>query len=162
MYTNTPCLEPQELISITKKPNMVTSKSSSNRTKKWTLLIGNLQKVVYKLNFILTSTIKSNHWRNLASIFRSQKNRPYSRHLSFGDQPGLSFSGFSEDSKQRSLSSWRSFSRIRSSQDYESNVCDDIDTRADAFIQNFHRQLRMERQVSLELRYCKNSDNNGL
>ncbi|KAJ8448777.1 hypothetical protein Cgig2_011398 [Carnegiea gigantea] len=144
---------------------MGTSKSSSNQTKKWTMLIGNLKKVVYKLNFILTSSITSNHWRNLASsIFQSQKSRPYSRHLSFGDQPGLSFRGFSEDSKRGprgSLSSWRSFSRIRSSQDYENNVGDDVDTRADVFIENFHRQLRMERQISLELRYCRNSDNNG-
>ena len=32
---------------------------------------------------------------------------------------------------------------------------DDVDKRADAFIANFYRQLRLERQVSLELRYCR-------
>ncbi|GAB4854544.1 hypothetical protein Ancab_023125 [Ancistrocladus abbreviatus] len=30
-----------------------------------------------------------------------------------------------------------------------------VDRRADLFIANFHRQLRMERQISLELRYCR-------
>ncbi|URE07213.1 hypothetical protein MUK42_19391 [Musa troglodytarum] len=32
---------------------------------------------------------------------------------------------------------------------------DDINQRADRFIENFYRQLRMERQVSLQLRYCR-------
>ncbi|KAK4349524.1 hypothetical protein RND71_032279 [Anisodus tanguticus] len=31
----------------------------------------------------------------------------------------------------------------------------DVDKRAEAFIANFRRQLRLERQISLELRYCK-------
>ncbi|KAI0504669.1 hypothetical protein KFK09_015621 [Dendrobium nobile] len=35
---------------------------------------------------------------------------------------------------------------------------DDINQRADDFIENFYRQLRMERQVSLELRYCNGKD----
>ncbi|RWW48678.1 hypothetical protein BHE74_00045231 [Ensete ventricosum] len=32
---------------------------------------------------------------------------------------------------------------------------DDINQRADRFIENFYQQLRMERQVSLQLRYCR-------
>ncbi|KAG0482187.1 hypothetical protein HPP92_010271 [Vanilla planifolia] len=35
-----------------------------------------------------------------------------------------------------------------------SSASDDINQRADEFIENFYRQLRMERQISLELRYC--------
>ncbi|WMV40334.1 hypothetical protein MTR67_033719 [Solanum verrucosum] len=31
----------------------------------------------------------------------------------------------------------------------------DVDQRAEMFIANFRRQLRLERQISLELRYCK-------
>ncbi|CAD5177210.1 unnamed protein product [Musa acuminata subsp. malaccensis] len=32
---------------------------------------------------------------------------------------------------------------------------DDVDQRAERFIESFYRRLQMERQVSLELRYCK-------
>ncbi|KAE9462433.1 hypothetical protein C3L33_05643, partial [Rhododendron williamsianum] len=32
---------------------------------------------------------------------------------------------------------------------------DDIDKRAEMFIANFYRQLKLERQVSLQLRYCR-------
>ncbi|KAM0883456.1 hypothetical protein ACQ4PT_031626 [Festuca glaucescens] len=32
---------------------------------------------------------------------------------------------------------------------------DDIDRRADLFIANFYRHIQMERQVSLQLRYCR-------
>ena len=32
---------------------------------------------------------------------------------------------------------------------------DDVDNKADIFIINFHRQLRMERQISLEIRYFR-------
>jgi hypothetical protein len=32
---------------------------------------------------------------------------------------------------------------------------DDIDQRAEQFIANFYRQLQMERQVSLQLRYVR-------
>ncbi|XP_047326214.1 uncharacterized protein LOC124929874 [Impatiens glandulifera] len=32
---------------------------------------------------------------------------------------------------------------------------DDIDNKADIFISNFYRQLRIERQISLELHYCR-------
>ncbi|KAK8954725.1 hypothetical protein KSP39_PZI001985 [Platanthera zijinensis] len=35
---------------------------------------------------------------------------------------------------------------------------DDINQRADDFIHNFYRQLRMERQISLELRYCNGEE----
>lgn len=38
---------------------------------------------------------------------------------------------------------------------FPSSSEDDIDKRAEMFIANFYRQLRIERQVSLELRYCR-------
>ncbi|XP_020578758.1 uncharacterized protein LOC110023609 [Phalaenopsis equestris] len=47
----------------------------------------------------------------------------------------------------------RTISRAVSGSSNASSI-DDIDQRAENFIENFYRQLRMERQVSLELRYC--------
>ncbi|PKA51407.1 hypothetical protein AXF42_Ash002772 [Apostasia shenzhenica] len=35
---------------------------------------------------------------------------------------------------------------------------DDINQRAEEFIERFYRQLRMERQISLQLRYCKGKE----
>ncbi|KAM7268039.1 hypothetical protein ACFE04_010205 [Oxalis oulophora] len=50
---------------------------------------------------------------------------------------------------QNTVFDQRIFSRSSSSSE------DDIDKRADIFISNFRRQLRYERQVSLELRYFR-------
>lgn len=117
-------------------------------------LLCKLKKVVMKVNFLLSSGFRFSQW-SLASILRTpRKRRRYSRHVSFGDELGL-YNGCSEEkplfvSSCKSFTCVRSFGRIRSSNDSR----EDIDTRADLFIQNFHRQLRMERQVSLELTYC--------
>ncbi|OIT31686.1 hypothetical protein A4A49_53601 [Nicotiana attenuata] len=65
-----------------------------------------------------------------------------------------------DEFEQRDGPSIRCTQRIRSTgardnvsnedNDYEN----DIDRRAEVFIANFRRQLRLERQISLELRYC--------
>ncbi|KAL0916689.1 hypothetical protein M5K25_014218 [Dendrobium thyrsiflorum] len=51
----------------------------------------------------------------------------------------------------------RTISRAMSGSSAASST-DDINQRADDFIENFYRQLKMERQVSLELRYCNGKD----
>ncbi|KAK1289905.1 hypothetical protein QJS10_CPB18g00217 [Acorus calamus] len=61
------------------------------------------------------------------------------RQLSFLGQPGLL--DVTEDDCENGLSLSRTAS-------------DDIDRRAEQFIKNFYRHIQMERQVSLELRYC--------
>ncbi|KAI0511164.1 hypothetical protein KFK09_011789 [Dendrobium nobile] len=49
----------------------------------------------------------------------------------------------------------RSMSRVTS---ISSASSDDINLKAEQFIENFHRQLMMERQISLQLRYCKGEE----
>ncbi|XP_056690463.1 uncharacterized protein [Spinacia oleracea] len=137
------------------------SPNYNDGTRKWSLL-NKLKRVVKKLNVILTSTYKFNQWRLASiSILRGSSTRRYTRHLSFKDEMGL-YNGCSndvlmnEDSNEinkRDLSSFRSFGRMNNYNKNNYGV-EDIDTRADLFIENFHRQLRMERQISLELRYC--------
>ncbi|OIT33103.1 hypothetical protein A4A49_61123 [Nicotiana attenuata] len=65
-----------------------------------------------------------------------------------------------DEFEQQDGPSIRCIQRIRSigardnvSNDYN-NDGNDIDRRADVFIANFRRQLRLEKQISLELRYC--------
>lgn len=148
--------------------------------KKYSLL-NKLRKAVKKLNFLLiTSTYKLSQW-SLASIstLRTPPTmRRYTRHLSFNNVLGRGiYHGCSEDdasellnqdctndhNNNKRLSSIRSFTRMKNNGlSNDSNVTtEDIDFRADMFIQNFHRQLRMERQISLELRYCNNDNNNN-
>ncbi|KAL0903321.1 hypothetical protein M5K25_027692 [Dendrobium thyrsiflorum] len=54
-----------------------------------------------------------------------------------------------------SLPLLRSMTRVTS---ISSASSDDINLRAEQFIENFHRQLMMERQISLQLRYCKGEE----
>ena len=74
----------------------------------------------------------------------------YRRRLSFNDRLGLH--GCIEDDKSDGGDS----SATRNIQRATSFASDDnIDKRAEIFIANFRRQLRFERQVSLELSYCR-------
>ncbi|GMY17722.1 hypothetical protein FCV25MIE_12961 [Fagus crenata] len=107
------------------------------------LSLGQLKKAVKKLRFLLSFNLSQ--WR-LASIIGSASKRR--RRLSFNDRPGLH--GCIEDEMLDRNSSAKGIQRTRS---YGSE--DDIDKRADIFIANFRRQLRLERQVSLELRYYR-------
>eukprot|EP00268_Persea_americana_P046296 TRINITY_DN47688_c0_g1_i1.p1 TRINITY_DN47688_c0_g1~~TRINITY_DN47688_c0_g1_i1.p1 ORF type:complete len:120 (-),score=8.95 TRINITY_DN47688_c0_g1_i1:372-731(-) len=109
---------------------------------KW-LLLSRLRKAIQKVRFLLS--FKVHKWHHLMSFVQS----PSRRQLSFNDPPGLldctnSDIGLSPVSIRRTLS----------------DVDDDIDRRAQAFIDNFHRHIQMERQVSLELRYA--ARNGGL
>nr|POE66763.1 hypothetical protein CFP56_63906 [Quercus suber] len=70
------------------------------------------------------------------------------RRLSFNDRQGLH--GCIEDEKVDETGSAKVYQRARS---YGSD--DDIDRRAEIFIANFRRHLRLEKQVSLELRYYR-------
>ncbi|KAG2692128.1 hypothetical protein I3760_08G037800 [Carya illinoinensis] len=75
--------------------------------------------------------------------------------LSFNDQPGLrayTDDRFDLDSED-SGSSTRPGLALRKMMSYPSE--DDVDKRAEMFIANFHHQLRIERQISLELQYCR-------
>ncbi|KAI3444149.1 hypothetical protein Pfo_000814 [Paulownia fortunei] len=107
------------------------------------LLLGRLKKAVKKIKFLLDFNV--NRWK-LASIIGASSSK---RRISFNDRPGLTACVEDSDSNY-DPGSGRSLQRTTS---YPSE--DDIDKRADAFIKNFHKQLRYERQISLELRYYR-------
>ncbi|KAL6344717.1 hypothetical protein AAG906_002623 [Vitis piasezkii] len=85
-------------------------------------------------------------WRLASHLRQRSLQRP--RRLSFNDRPGLI--GCVDDDSETEESGLGS--RLLRASSCISDQ-DDVDKRADAFIANFYRQLRLERQVSLELRY---------
>ncbi|KAB2619194.1 hypothetical protein D8674_015063 [Pyrus ussuriensis x Pyrus communis] len=127
-----------------------------------TLVSRSLKRAVNKINLILLS-FKLNRLR-LASILGCCSSRASTRHcLSFNDRLGLysciEDENTSTDGNQRSLrrvqsTRARDLPKDQSLDDHDGDD-DDLDRRADVFIANFHRQLMFERQVSLQLRYCR-------
>ncbi|KAG6388472.1 hypothetical protein SASPL_149899 [Salvia splendens] len=107
--------------------------------ERWSL-VNRLKRAVKKITFLLDFNI--NRWK-LASLVgaSSSKRRPS---LSFNDRPGIR-ACLDESDSSRSLQQTVS---------YQSSD-DDVDTKADAFIANFYKQLQFERQISLKLRYCR-------
>ncbi|KAL0404580.1 UNVERIFIED_CONTAM: hypothetical protein Sradi_2098800 [Sesamum radiatum] len=113
--------------------------------ERWSL-VGRLKRAVKKIKFLLDFNV--NRWKLASMIGRTSSSK---RRLSFNDRPGLrAFMEEDPDPNDRDRGSARGLHRTIS---YPSE--DDIDKRADAFIANFHRQLRFERQISLELRYYR-------
>ncbi|KAM7472799.1 hypothetical protein LguiA_010982 [Lonicera macranthoides] len=105
-------------------------------------LLSRLRTTVKKITFLLNFNL--NRWR-LASSFGKSSNR----RLSFNDRPGLTAAY--NDSRQSSGTS--PTAGLQRTISFPSE--DDVDKRADLFISNFYKQLRIERQVSLELRYLR-------
>lgn len=109
-------------------------------------LLGRLRGAVKKIRFLLNFNV--NRWK-LASIIGALSGK---RRLSFNDRPGLrACIDHDSDSNDSGSGSGRSLQRTIS---FPSDQ-DDIDKRAEMFIANFYRQLKMERQISLELRYAR-------
>ncbi|XP_039050672.1 uncharacterized protein LOC120191852 [Hibiscus syriacus] len=102
----------------------------------WSLL-GRLRRVMRKVKLLLN--FGTNRCR-VASMIGDA-----SRRLSFMDRSGLS----TYVDNVHDLG--RCSNRMVRTVSYRSE--DDIDVRAEMFIANFHRQLRMERQVSLQFKY---------
>ncbi|KAL3643040.1 hypothetical protein CASFOL_013855 [Castilleja foliolosa] len=109
------------------------------------LLLGRLKRAVKKIKFLLD--INANRWK-LASIIGASSSK---RRLSFNNKPGLTACVDDTDSDYYEPGSAKSLSRTISYPISE----DDVDKKADAFIANFYKQLQIERQVSLELRYYR-------
>ncbi|KAJ9184151.1 hypothetical protein P3X46_007921 [Hevea brasiliensis] len=106
-------------------------------------VLGHLKKAVKKLKFLLSFNLR--RWR-LASILNNASKRQ--RRLSFSDRLGLH--GCIED-VESDQNKWDRVLQRTKSYAYE----EDIDQRAEIFIENFRRQLLLERQVSLQLRYYR-------
>ncbi|KAL8191508.1 hypothetical protein R6Q57_028239 [Mikania cordata] len=147
-------------------------KPTSNKP---TSLLGRLRTAVKKVTFLMNFSI--NRWQLVSSIIgRGGRTRALSSPPhSFNERLGLT-SIISSPSDQDDHSNWvtpfmtpnsrmspdqgelqktRSFPLQRTTSFPEE---DDIDKRADLFISNFYRQLKMERQVSLQLSGYRSSD----
>ncbi|KAF9662644.1 hypothetical protein SADUNF_Sadunf18G0075700 [Salix dunnii] len=108
---------------------------------KWSML-SRLRRAIRKVKIILN--LDMSRWR-VASLIGAASS---SRHqLSFNDRPGLR--GYADFDEIESEDSGGSMGLQRTIS-YQSE--DDIDKRAEMFIDNFRRQLQIERQISLELR----------
>ncbi|CAK9137982.1 unnamed protein product [Ilex paraguariensis] len=110
---------------------------------RWSLL-DRLKRAVKKISFLLSFDI--NRWK-LSSMIGASSGR--SRRLSFNDRPGLR--ACTKDTESSDSGSSHGLQRTLSFPSSE----DDIDKRAEMFITNFKRQLQIERQISLKLRYCR-------
>ncbi|XP_065039464.1 uncharacterized protein LOC135673986 [Musa acuminata AAA Group] len=118
-------------------------------------LLGLLRRAIQKVRFLLS--FDATRW--MAS---SLKRSPLvSRRLSFTARPSL-LDCTDDDGYEAGSSSSRTLSRTVSLSSSPASRSlsgassdDDINQRADRFIENFYLQLRMERQVSLQLRYCR-------
>ncbi|KAJ8557514.1 hypothetical protein K7X08_003139 [Anisodus acutangulus] len=116
-------------------------------------LIGRLKRAVKKITFLLMFDL--NKWK-LASYMIGSSSRRLQK------QPtGLNVICFENDqdlvnnaNDYYSSSTSNSFKGLQRTISYPSSE-EDIDKRAEMFIENFYKQLRLERQISLELRYCR-------
>ncbi|KAJ6863141.1 hypothetical protein NC652_039867 [Populus alba x Populus x berolinensis] len=109
---------------------------------KWSLL-SSLRRAIKKVKIILN--LDMSRWR-LASMIGAASSRRHQ--LSFNDRPGLRGCEDIDDQESEDSGSSKGLHRTISNQSE-----DDIDKRAEMFIENFRRQLQIERQISLELKY---------
>ncbi|XP_057418981.1 uncharacterized protein LOC130713209 [Lotus japonicus] len=121
---------------------------ATNKQKK--SLLSRLRTAVNKVRLILSSTILSHTW-NAVTMFR--RDSLIKRRVSFNDRPGFMLCSEETDSAGSVSPSPPCLQRTLSSPCASSD--DDIDRRAELFIANFRRQLQLERQISLQLRYCR-------
>ncbi|XP_057965339.1 uncharacterized protein LOC131155908 [Malania oleifera] len=119
------------------------------------LLMSRLRRAVKKLTFLLSFSV--NRW-NLASVLGGVSTYGGRRRLSFRDRPGLRACTYGDEAETGSDSGSGSDSDSysgRLERTRSSPMEEDIDKRAEMFIANFYRQLQIEKQVSLELHYCR-------
>ncbi len=114
-------------------------------------LLIRLRRAVKKVKFLLNFNL--NRWR-LASVLGHASSSK--RQISFNDRPGLR-AACSDDIESEESGSSMGIQRTMS---FPSE--DDVDKRAEMFIANFYRQLQIERQISLELHYCRGNSFNSI
>ncbi|KAH7544645.1 hypothetical protein FEM48_Zijuj01G0007700 [Ziziphus jujuba var. spinosa] len=122
-------------------------------------LLSRLRRAVAKVKVLLNYNIY--RWHVASMMGRSSLR---SKRLSFNDRPGLraASSDFEDDSAADShQDSGSSSGSLQRTMSYPSDQDYDIDQRAEMFINNFRRQLQIERQVSLELRYFRGNSFEG-
>ncbi|KAM0041048.1 hypothetical protein Hdeb2414_s0011g00361671 [Helianthus debilis subsp. tardiflorus] len=136
-------------------------------------LLGRLRTAVKKVTFLINFNV--NRWRLASSFIGGGRRTPAlsSRRRSFNESLGLTSIVSSPSDQDQStwvtpfmtpnsqmspdqgeLQKTRSFPLQRTTSFPEE---DDVDKRAERFISNFYRQLKMERRVSLQLRYRRDA-----
>ncbi|KAJ9141419.1 hypothetical protein P3X46_031958 [Hevea brasiliensis] len=113
----------------------------------WSLL-SRLKRAVRKVKIILNLDI--NRWRVVASLIGAS---PTKHRFSFNERPGLRDCTVYTEELEDSSVSGNSSMGLHRTVSYPSE--DDIDKRAEMFIEKFRRQLQIERQISLELKYLQ-------
>lgn len=122
------------------------------KTQNWSLIKTLISKAAMKITFLLGSKIHK--WKVTSRIlsfrriklFKKSKSSLYDAIRDIDDQ-------YEQQEGRSTHCIRRTKSNIaRNNDDDDEN---DVDHRAEMFITNFRRQLRLERQISLELRYCK-------
>ncbi|XP_062196025.1 uncharacterized protein LOC133899103 [Phragmites australis] len=147
---------------------------SMESPKKRSSILGSLRTAIKKVRFLLS--FSATRWMLLSSI--SRRAGTPRRGISFSSPrpslldvdgsimpPSPASSRATSRSASMGTATTRSVSRTssaaspgllaRTSSGGSPAGDDDIDRRAEQFIANFHRQLQMERQVSLQLRYIR-------
>ncbi|XP_010545422.1 PREDICTED: uncharacterized protein LOC104817796 [Tarenaya hassleriana] len=112
-------------------------------------LLNRLRRAVNKVKFVLRFNLNA-LWNLVPMIGSSSP----SRRFSFNDRPGLAAACTDEYVPVHDDSTGSSTPRgaLYRTASYPSSD-DDIDKKVDMFIANFYRQLKIERQISLELKY---------
>ncbi|CAH8382941.1 unnamed protein product [Eruca vesicaria subsp. sativa] len=105
-------------------------------------LLNRLRQAVSKVKFVLSFKINS-LWGLVPMLGSSSS----SSSLRF------SFSDRAEENERDSTGSSRG-ALYRAGRRYDPSSEEDIDNKAEMFIANFYKQLKIERQISLELKYC--------
>ncbi|CAH8280003.1 unnamed protein product [Arabidopsis lyrata] len=114
-------------------------------------LLNRLRQAVNKVRFVLSFKINS-LWDLVPMLGSSSSSS--SLRLSFNDRPGLT-AAFAENEPDLNGSSRGALYRTVS---YDQSSDEDIDNKAEMFIANFYRQLKIERQISLELKYFQGNN----
>ncbi|XP_010443437.1 PREDICTED: uncharacterized protein LOC104726305 [Camelina sativa] len=107
-------------------------------------LLDRLRQAVNKVKFVLSFKINS-LWSLVPMLGSSSSSS--SLRLSFNERPGLPAAYTESEPGSSRGALYRTGS-------YDPSSDEDIDSKAEMFIANFYKQLKIERQISLELKYC--------
>lgn len=121
------------------------------KTQNWLLLKSFMNKATKNILFLLSS--KMHKWKLTSKIINFRRKHPIK--LFNKSKSSLYDSIRDIDDQYEGPSYTHCIRRTKSSIARNNDDENDVDQRAEMFIANFKRQLRLERQISLELRYCK-------
>ncbi|KAK3435469.1 uncharacterized protein LOC104438752 [Eucalyptus grandis] len=111
-------------------------------------LLGRLRRAVHKVRFLLNFDL--HRWISNSATGRGPSSK---RLLSFSNPSGLRACASMDDKEYQDSPGSSRGSGLQRTISYPSE--DDVDSRAEMFITNFHRQLQLERQISMDLHYCR-------